>query len=868
MIRIFKIVFPILLLLVIYMEGKKEIHTLRAGDLLLHIKSMMPSQIAGMLSIGIFAIGSMVLYDLLIIRYLNLPIPFAKQVKFGWISNTFNNVIGFGGFAGASLRGLFYKRYEKDLSRLISVIVWTTPLMLTGLSLLAWLPVTGIVSIKPLLETHSWLFFALSAIALYLPGYLIISRLSLAKKGVSLSKNDIILVVGMIGASLIEWLFASLTLFSVSYILKIPISYEHLLALFIAAAVAGAISLIPGGVGSFDLIMLIGFQLYGISSENALLVLIFYRLFYYIIPWIIGLVLASTEFVSQTKKIMFTTFAKTKKSLLWWESISVFPKSILYNVSHWALAALIFLSGLLLLLSAATPGILERLKVAENLLSSPLMNLSHQLSVTSGIILLILARSILHRVKPAYKLTFAVLIAGAVFTFSKGFDYEEALFLLFIAMLLKLSQHRFYRVSYPITVTSMFVEILLLIIVLTLYILVGFLNEPFLTLKVPAEIRDLFVLQPKELLISSLIGLVLAILLIIISYGFYKQRTIFQGKTILDIKQVEAFLKNYNGNALTHLIFLKDKQAFWNKTGHVLMMYRKMGDSLVVLGDPIGEPGEFRSAIEEFQLFADQYGLASVFYQIDKNNLSLYHETGYDFFKLGEEAYVDLNVFSLSGKKNASLRAVKNKFEREGFQFEMVSPPFSTSLLEELEHVSTEWLGGKKEKGFSLGFFDRDYIQLTPLAVLRDSEGQLKAFATIMPVYDNGESLSIDLMRHTSDTPNGTMDMLFLSILQHARDKGYRWFYLGMAPLSNVGQSRYSFVSEKIAALIYKHGNFVYQFKGIRKYKEKFRGRWEPKYLAYRNNLPMTMLQLSLLISKKRAKPGKEIVSPMQNGEK
>ena len=89
-------------------------------------------------------------------------------------------------------------------------------------------------------------------------------------------------------------------------------------------------------------------------------------------------------------------------------------------------------------------------------------------------------------------------------------------------------------------------------------------------------------------------------------------------------------------------------------------------------------------------------------------------------------------------------------------------------------------------------------------------------------------------MRFTPGAPSGTMDFIFLSLFEWAKEEGYRTFNMGMSPLSNVGLSKFSFLSEKIAAQIFLHGQFFYHFKGLRNFKDKYADSWEPKYLAYR----------------------------------
>ena len=240
--------------------------------------------------------------------------------------------------------------------------------------------------------------------------------------------------------------------------------------------------------------------------------------------------------------------------------------------------------------------------------------------------------------------------------------------------------------------------------------------------------------------------------------------------------------------------------------------------------------------------------------KLTKQSFHRYMNMDLDFLSLGEEAFVDLDSFTFTGKKMKGFRAVKNKFERENYSVEFLSPPYSSEIINELEEVSMKWLQGRAEKGFSLGFFDEQVtLNTSRIAILR--ENGIIGFASLMPMYDNHERISVDLMRFKPGAPSGTMDFIFLSLFEWAKGEGYQIFNMGMSPLSNVGQSKYSFLSEKIAAQIFLHGHFFYHFKGLKNFKEKYADFWESKYVAYRkkSSLPFTMAQITLLIGKKRA---------------
>lgn len=337
---------------------------------------------------------------------------------------------------------------------------------------------------------------------------------------------------------------------------------------------------------------------------------------------------------------------------------------------------------------------------------------------------------------------------------------------------------------------------------------------------------------------------------------YYKKITIKiePQKSNLHFKKVTSFLEKHGGTHTSHLIFLEDKEIYWAQDQNVLIVYKQVANKLVVLGDPIGDESLIQDAIKEFYSYTEGKGLKAIFYQVSPKFMHHYHETGYRFIKLGEEAVVNLQTFSLTGKKGGKLRTSLNKFNRNSYQFSVLKPPYSNQLLSDLKLISDSWLGEQKEKSFSVVSFNQGYVSRFPVALLSDPHGNIIAFATLATDYHN--SVSIDLMRKLPNSPNGTMDVLFIHIFNWAEEAGYRTCSLGMAPLSNVGTSKHSFMYEKLMYLAYQYGGSLYNFKGLKEFKSKFACSWEPKYLAYKKtSLSVTFLQLLFLIN---AEPNKK----------
>lgn len=173
------------------------------------------------------------------------------------------------------------------------------------------------------------------------------------------------------------------------------------------------------------------------------------------------------------------------------------------------------------------------------------------------------------------------------------------------------------------------------------------------------------------------------------------------------------------------------------------------------------------------------------------------------------------------------------------------------AILPELRDVSDRWLADKRtrEKRFSLGSFQESYLVQFPHAVVR-REGRIVAFANVWQGAAGGE-FSVDLMRHTNEAPSGIMDYLFVQLMLWGREQGYSYFNLGMAPLSGLESRSLAPLWSKLGALVFRHGEHFYNFRGLRQYKEKFNPEWRGKYLATPGGLavPRVLANVAALIS-------------------
>ena len=220
--------------------------------------------------------------------------------------------------------------------------------------------------------------------------------------------------------------------------------------------------------------------------------------------------------------------------------------------------------------------------------------------------------------------------------------------------------------------------------------------------------------------------------------------------------------------------------------------------------------------------------------------------------KLGEEAKVDLTTFTLEGGQASKYRQVIRRLEKDGGTFRIVDPAGVPAIMDQLRAVSDDWLAAKAsaEKGFSLGFFDEAYLSRFPVAVIEHG-GRIQAFANIWAGPQHVE-LSLDLMRYHRDAPkkrHGGALRAHDGVGQGAGVSPVRAGHGAACPASKT--RRVASLWNRLGAFLYEHGESIYNFQGLRAYKEKFNPVWEPRYLAYPGGLrlPRIMADVSALVA-------------------
>jgi phosphatidylglycerol lysyltransferase len=313
--------------------------------------------------------------------------------------------------------------------------------------------------------------------------------------------------------------------------------------------------------------------------------------------------------------------------------------------------------------------------------------------------------------------------------------------------------------------------------------------------------------------------------------------------------RARAFIAAHGTSSQDEFRTWPDKQQFFSSTGDGVISYGLARGVALCLGDPVAaDATAARRVLREFLDLCDVNAWEPAFHQATGPCLALYRAEGLTPLKIGAEAVVRLDAFSLDGKKMKHLRNVRNRMEREGYRIDALDPPIGPEALAVLRDVSDAWLTleGRRERGFTLGQFSADYVARCPVLALRDPEGTIQAFLNLIPDGVPGE-VTFDLMRHRPTAPNGTMDALMLALFARAKDQGYSRVSLGMVPFADVGAGPERDRREQAIALLSRPLERFFDSASLYHFKDKFGPVWEPRYLVYRRDLWLPAIGLAIV---------------------
>lgn len=309
----------------------------------------------------------------------------------------------------------------------------------------------------------------------------------------------------------------------------------------------------------------------------------------------------------------------------------------------------------------------------------------------------------------------------------------------------------------------------------------------------------------------------------------------------------QAIAQQYGRTGQDYFKHWPDKSYFFSSNRRSFLGYRVAGNYALVLGDPVGPEGEMQAVVAEFADYCRAHGWRLGFHQVSADRLAMYESLGFHRLKVGDDAIVDLEKFSLAGSAMKEFRNTVNRLDRLGYQVQRIDPPLAEPLLADLKHISDDWLEipGHRERQFTLGRFERWYVQATTVYVVFSPQHKAVAFLNLVPSYDPALA-TVDLMRRRADGINGVMDYLFAKVFLDLKKRGVLRFSLGMAPLSDRNEQDPISLDERAVYWTMKRMPFLFRSSSLRRFKAKYADLWKPRYAVYQSRFDLPRLALAL----------------------
>ncbi|AIR89823.1 bifunctional lysylphosphatidylglycerol flippase/synthetase MprF [Pseudomonas cremoricolorata] len=783
--------------------------------------SVPTSALAGALLATVAGFVILLGYEWSASRYAGCHLPARTLVMGGLSAFAIGNAIGLSMLSGGSVRYRLYARHGLSAAEVARMTVFASLSLgcaLPPLAALATLSDLGAASAA--LRLSPTLLGGIATAVLLLSGVLIagLYRRRLAEQPsrdnllVALGRRTLRLPSGRLAA--LQLLITALDVAAAATVLYLLLPeappFGAFLMVYLLALAAGVLSHVPGGVGVFEAILLAAFanQLGAAPLAAALLL---YRLIYVVLPLLLACV---ALLINEARRLLFAQHAIRAAS----------------GLAAPVLAILVFLSGVVLLFSGATPEIDTRLEHMGFLVPHRLIDASHFGASLIGVLCLLLAQGLRRRLSAAWLLTTVLLLLGALLSLLKGFDWEEACILIATAALLALFRRSFYRPSRLLELP--FSPVYLVASACAVGASIWLLLFAYQDVPYNAQLWWQFTLDadaPRAL--RAAMGSAVLLVIVALTWLLRTARPVIHLPDQAELQRASNILMASDqpdgGLALTG-----DKALLFHPDDNAFLMYARRGRSLVALYDPIGPAQERAEMIWQFRDLCDLHHARPVFYQVRAENLPFYMDIGLTAIKLGEEARVDLRRFDLEakGKEMKDLRYTWNRGGRDGLALEVHEP--GQAPMEALKEISDAWLSGKnvREKGFSLGRFSPDYLKHFRIALIR-FQGRPVAFANLLETHSN-ELASLDLMRAHPDAPKSTMEFMMIGLILHYKSHDYGRFSLGMVPLSGLQPRRGAPLTQRLGSMVFQRGEQLYNFQGLRRFKDKFQPDWEPRYMA------------------------------------
>jgi lysyl-tRNA synthetase, class II len=341
-----------------------------------------------------------------------------------------------------------------------------------------------------------------------------------------------------------------------------------------------------------------------------------------------------------------------------------------------------------------------------------------------------------------------------------------------------------------------------------------------------------------HVLLNAVFGLFSALALIAAAIVLFQSQRAENALTGEDESAIRGLLELYGKNdSLGYFATRRDKSVVFAPSGRAAITYRVEVGVCLASGDPVGDPRAWPQAIDAWLRLCQTYGWTPGNMGASSAGAQAFREAGLNALELGDEAILHTAHFKLSGRDMRGVRQAVMRARRAGLSVRIrrhgdVDADEMARVIESAD----AWRDTESERGFSMALGrlcdPADADSLLVEAIRPDRT--VVAMLSLVPWGHNGASL--DLMRRSPQSPNGTIELMVSELALHAERIGISRISLNFAMFRSAFEQGAQLGAGPVARLWRGFLLFFsrwWQLETLYRSNAKYQPEWVPRYACY-----------------------------------
>lgn len=280
--------------------------------------------------------------------------------------------------------------------------------------------------------------------------------------------------------------------------------------------------------------------------------------------------------------------------------------------------------------------------------------------------------------------------------------------------------------------------------------------------------------------------------------------------------------------------------------------YQLHQGAAVALGDPVGAgPVERAALLDSYVAFWEGNGRIPTVFSATEEVAAWARARHWSTVVVAEEAVVDLPDLEFKGKAWQDVRTALNRAGKEDVTYRsgrLAEMPRGIQI--QVRAISETWTEGKElpEMRFTLGTVEEAMDPEVVVGLAVDGDGTVHGVTSWLPAYGPDGVLvgrTLDVMRRLPDGFRPTTEFLIASACLEFQEQGLAYASLSGAPLAHAGDEEPSAL-DGLLGWLGETLEPMYGFRSLESFKQKFKPRPVPLYLAYRDETDLPRIGLGL----------------------